>query len=670
MCWFAPSSHRERIAAPTQHHQPPVSARERAVSERPTASLAPPKPIELPPPPPTAPPTVPPTPSEEPRQFLPTAVAQEPDVVVFDNEPSEPTVDPNAAVDESSAEKLTGNKEEDKVYRQMVDKRQSRKVNKEAFVAAIDLWKGSNMNGGNGNGAPGGGKDKEMVMSDNTMDAENMDANSPELKGVSNNNGVGPRRLRAILRKRPLFSYESERGEFDVVSIVGERGVVVHNCCMQPDLKRMFVKHTTFGVGDAFDESVKTPEVCQRGVHPLLANVLAGGCSTLFMYGQTGSGKTHTMSGIEQYASQVLLADAPQASPSSDDSGSPPPPIGHLSFFEIAGTRCIELLGESHGAELPLKQDQDGRVQPIGVMRVPIRSADELLELIKIAKSRRATESTGANAVSSRSHAVCQLTLNGPAARKPKGGLAGGGNRNGRRSIAAARHPILTLVDCAGTERKEDSMWHDADRRKEGAEINQSLHALKECMRHWVLIQEGKKDGNHIPFRESALTRVLADSFMRSDTLITVVGTVSPSATDTEHTLTTLKTVAAVAGTENMIKEVKKDVKPIVQAPKMETIPPKLWTEERLRSWLSSTVSGRGEPLSSALPLVPRGTTGKSIMRMTAVQIRQLWGADQVLADAIFHELRVATKAAEKAKGMAVKGVRQAEMRKKAGVVA
>ena len=73
-------------------------------------------------------------------------------------------------------------------------------------------------------------------------------------------------------------------------------------------------------------------------------------------------------------------------------------------------------------------------------------------------------------------------------------------------------------------------MWHDAERRKEGAEINQSLHALKECMRHWLLMHEGKT--THIPFRESALTRVLADSFMRHDTLITVVGTVSPTCTD------------------------------------------------------------------------------------------------------------------------------------------
>ena len=559
----------------------------------------------------------------------------------------------------------------------MVDKRQCRKVNQESFVAAIDEWKAAHPNGPSPGkvAAAGFAADGRAPLS--CINSEAAEANPPSSAAaggsqhVQASGGVGPRRLRAILRKRPLFAYESERGEFDVVSVHGANEVVVHNCCMQPDLKRMFMKHTAFSVGEAFNENVRTPEVCVRGVHPLLANVLAGGCSTLFMYGQTGSGKTHTMQGIEEYASQLLLP-ATAAEPSAvdgagdGDAAAEVIPVGHLSFFEICGSRCIELLGDSYGQDLPLKQTEvDGRVQPVGATCAPVHSAAELLELIAIAKSRRATESTGANAVSSRSHAVCQLTLRSTvvAAARPRPS-----GRNGnvpRRGSVAARAPILTLVDCAGTERKEDSMWHDADRRKEGAEINQSLHALKECMRHWVLTQEGKK--TLIPFRESALTRVLADSFMRQDTLITVVGTVSPSASDTEHTLTTLKTVAAVAGTDNAIREVKRDVKPVVQAPRTETIPPKLWPEERLREWLQTTISSRGEPLAPALPLMPRGVTGKEIMKKTAVQIRQLWGAPQELADAVFHELRVATRAAEAAKGRTVKGVRQAEQRKRAG---
>jgi len=210
-------------------------------------------------------------------------------------------------------------------------------------------------------------------------------------------------------------------------------------------------------------------------------------------------------------------------------------------------------------------------------------------------------------------------------------------------------------------------MWHDAERRREGAEINQSLHALKECMRHWVLAQDGK--AAHIPFRESSLTRVLADSFMRSDTLITVVGTVSPSCTDTEHTLTTLKTVAAVAGTDHAIRETKRDVKARQVAVALDTLPPKLWDEARVRQWLGSAVSSRGESLCQLLPLLPAGTAGKQLMRLSAVQIKQHWSAPAELAAALFHELRVETRRAEAKKAGRVKDLRLADQRKKAGVL-
>ena len=101
-------------------------------------------------------------------------------------------------------------------------------------------------------------------------------------------------------------------------------------------------------------------------------------------------------------------------------------------------------------------------------------------DLMKKAVTSRTTHSTVANEVSSRSHAICQITI-----KK--------GSETGK----------LTLVDLAGSERAQDTQENEKNRRQEGAEINTSLLALKECIR---AISSGQ---SRIPFRGSKLTLVL-----------------------------------------------------------------------------------------------------------------------------------------------------------------
>ena len=69
---------------------------------------------------------------------------------------------------------------------------------------------------------------------------------------------------------------------------------------------------------------------------------------------------------------------------------------------------------------------------------VQVSNVEQAMALIAEANGRRATAGTDINAGSSRSHSVVEL-------RAPGGGR-------------------LTMVDCAGTERKEDSMYHSSER--------------------------------------------------------------------------------------------------------------------------------------------------------------------------------------------------------------
>ncbi|CEG81799.1 Putative Kinesin family member 2/24 [Rhizopus microsporus] len=68
----------------------------------------------------------------------------------------------------------------------------------------------------------------------------------------------------------------------------------------------------------------------------------------------------------------------------------------------------------------------------------------------------------------------------------------------------------------------------------EGAEINRSLLALKECIR--ALDQ----DQRHAPFRGSKLTMVLRDSFI-GNSKTCMIATISPNSANSDHTLNTLR---------------------------------------------------------------------------------------------------------------------------------
>ncbi|XP_076940354.1 kinesin-like protein KIN-4A [Bidens hawaiensis] len=139
----------------------------------------------------------------------------------------------------------------------------------------------------------------------------------------------------------------------------------------------------------------------------------------------------------------------------------------------------------------------------------------------------RATGSTNMNNQSSRSHAIFTITLEQMSKSNSNDSLCD-------EYLCAKLH----LVDLAGSERAKRT-GSDGMRFKEGVHINKGLLALGNVIS--ALGDEKKrKEGAHVPYRDSKLTRLLQDS-LGGNSRTVMIACVSPADINAEETLNTLK---------------------------------------------------------------------------------------------------------------------------------
>ncbi|TPX63285.1 hypothetical protein SpCBS45565_g06716 [Spizellomyces sp. 'palustris'] len=314
-------------------------------------------------------------------------------------------------------------------------------------------------------------------------------------------------RIRVCVRKRPLNKKEQKRNEIDIAAVNGRRTVSINEPKVKVDLTK-YVEQHEFVFDEAFDADATNDDVYKRTAFPLVEYIFSGGKATCFAYGQTGSGKTFTMldekDGLYVKAGRDVFATLKQ------------PQYAHLaawgSFYEIYQGHLYDLLN----ARKRLYAREDGKQQVCitGLTEHEVSDVDQLMQIFEYGNNARSTGATGANADSSRSHAIFQIVLKHKNKKKIEG--------------------KLSFIDLAGSERGADRGDADTKTRMEGSEINKSLLALKECIR--ALDQDSK----HTPFRQSKLTQVLKDSFI-GNSRTCMIATISPNISNSEHTLNTLR---------------------------------------------------------------------------------------------------------------------------------
>ncbi|XP_031685788.1 kinesin-like protein KIF2A isoform X5 [Oncorhynchus kisutch] len=339
---------------------------------------------------------------------------------------------------------------------------------------------------------------------------------SLDYRPLSTTDLIEEHRICVCVRKRPLNKKELTIRDLDVITIPSKDVVMVHEPKQKVDLTR-YLENQTFRFDYAFDDSTTNEMVYRFTARPLVETIFERGMATCFAYGQTGSGKTHTMggdfSGKNQDCSKGIYALA-----SRDVFVMLKKPCHkkldlqvYATFFEIYSGKVFDLLNGK--AKLRVLEDGKQQVQVVGLHERDVKCTEDVLKLIEVGNSCRTSGQTSANAHSSRSHAVFQIIL----------------RRKGKM------HGKFSLIDLAGNERGADTSSADRQTRLEGAEINKSLLALKECIRALG------RNKPHTPFRASKLTQVLRDSFIGENSRTCMIATISPGMTSCENTLNTLR---------------------------------------------------------------------------------------------------------------------------------
>lgn len=193
------------------------------------------------------------------------------------------------------------------------------------------------------------------------------------------------------------------------------------------------------------------------------------------------------------------------------------------SYLQIYNESISDLLkaGDGRGS-LQIREDKKRGVFVEGLSEWAVRTPHEIYALMQRGAAARATAATKMNDVSSRSHAVFIMIVEQM--------IAGTSNS---KQIRVGK---LNLVDLAGSERVRVT-GATGKRLEECKKINQSLSALGNVI---AALTDPKQTRNHIPYRDSKLTRLLEDS-LGGNCKTTMMAMISPAYDSFAESLSTLK---------------------------------------------------------------------------------------------------------------------------------
>ncbi|KAK3382459.1 kinesin motor domain-containing protein [Lasiosphaeria ovina] len=332
------------------------------------------------------------------------------------------------------------------------------------------------------------------------------------------------------------------------------------------DGRKSLISYQGKEAGDYYYDNVFTTNddnsrVYDHSAKRLVRRVMEGYHGTVFAYGMTGTGKTFSMQGTASSPGVIPLAITDifsyiRETPSREF-------LLRVSYLEIYNEKIHDLLsmptgngiGPSQMEEIKLREDSKRGVYASPLKEEIVQSPTQLLRVIARGDQARRTASTQFNARSSRSHAVVQIVVE--SRERVPGNPAGDSKRQGLPP-GGVRVSTLSLIDLAGSEKAAETK----ERRQEGSHINKSLLTLGTVIAKLSdsKDKDGKpadKDGKHLPYRDSKLTRLLQGA-LSGNSLVSIlctiqIGSAGSVATANSHTTETLNTLKFASRAKNNI---------------------------------------------------------------------------------------------------------------------
>ncbi|GFY57333.1 carboxy-terminal kinesin 2 [Trichonephila inaurata madagascariensis] len=340
--------------------------------------------------------------------------------------------------------------------------------------------------------------------------------------------------IRVFCRMRPALSEELKNG-IQLASITTADNKIIEvnqmgDVGMNDSGKAQ--KKYEFSFDAVFPPSASQQEIFEE-ISQLVQSAIDGYNVCIFAYGQTGSGKTYTMEGPENIIDfsapldhESHLGMIPRSVKKIFKCIRDLEPRGwkyrvEAFFLEIYNERIQDLLNSDSVSgnakcEIIKSGGKGNDCLLSNVTTSTVSCAEDVYNLLKKARINRAVAATKCNEYSSRSHYVFQLKI------------------YGENSLTDEKcEGILNLVDLAGSERIKDS-GSAGDRLTEAKAINKSLSNLGK-----VIMSLSKKE-NHVPYRDSKLTHLLANSLGGNSKTLMFVN-ISPDNENLNETINSLR---------------------------------------------------------------------------------------------------------------------------------